>query len=759
VTGPATWTVGSVPYAGTTAALAEDNPNHFWDGVGHSLGLGTTTPIGRATVSGATQGVSTINTAGSLAGMLVLDDTGAGVGAGGTILFTGNTKAYRFGAIRGYATSGGGNSTGDITISTRRITTDTTLTEAVRVQANGFVGVGTPAGTSQVPSKFVVATNTVVLPVPPVGTLVQIGAADTTISRVLIDTFANAGAVTFRRANTTALAPSALAANDLIGGINATGYGTSYGNVSTASMGLFASEAFTATAQGSYITLNTTLNGTITPLERVRVYNDGGVTLGAPTGGDKGTNTLNTGGAIFQNNVPVLTANQTITLTGDVTGSGTTSIATTLATVPVAKGGTNKTSWVAGSVAFAASTTALGENNAALFWDNPNGRLGVGTATPRGTQEISSPSAPLFIMTDRSGATDAKAYDWQVTGGQLQGRCVNDAYSTANQWVTVTRSGAVPTSVTFPVCPVAVGTGNAIGKLTVTGAGQGTAAINTTTIGNASLLLDDTGGAAGNGGSIIFSANSQGWRFASIQGVATNGTSNTQGNISFSTRRAVTDATLTESVRIDPSGNLSVVGSGSLVADSAGAPATNLLQPYSVYGGSYSSTGIFGYNCYTDSSSATRARATGFCSQWNADPSSGQLTLNITAASTTAGAVPAFTARMALLANGTCYNQTGSWSALSDASIKSDVQPYERGLDAIMALEPVAYRYNEKSPFYNSSDPVRYGLVADQVRPHVPEAVGTYSHKVGDKEKGVDLATLDPTHLVYVLINAVKAAA
>ena len=40
---------------------------------------------------------------------------------------------------------------------------------------------------------------------------------------------------------------------------------------------------------------------------------------------------------------PYLTGNQNITLSGDVSGSGTTAITTTLATVPVAKGGTGST--------------------------------------------------------------------------------------------------------------------------------------------------------------------------------------------------------------------------------------------------------------------------------------------------------------------------------------------------------------------------------------------------------------------------------
>jgi len=51
------------------------------------------------------------------------------------------------------------------------------------------------------------------------------------------------------------------------------------------------------------------------------------------------------------------------------------------------------------------------------------------------------------------------------------------------------------------------------------------------------------------------------------------------------------------------------------------------------------------------------------------------------------------------------------------------------------------------------------GRIADEVRPHVPEAVGTYLWTRDDKDEGRELATLDPTHLVFVLINSLKELA
>ncbi len=50
-------------------------------------------------------------------------------------------------------------------------------------------------------------------------------------------------------------------------------------------------------------------------------------------------------------------------------------------TMPVSKGGTGNSSYTSGSVIFSDGTN-LAQNNTNLFWDNSNGRLGIGTNTP-----------------------------------------------------------------------------------------------------------------------------------------------------------------------------------------------------------------------------------------------------------------------------------------------------------------------------------------------------------------------------------------
>jgi hypothetical protein len=109
---------------------------------------------------------------------------------------------------------------------------------------------------------------------------------------------------------------------------------------------------------------------------------------------------------------------------------------------------------------------------------------------------------------------------------------------------------------------------------------------------------------------------------------------------------------------------------------------------------------------------------------------------------------------------GTCYNTTGSWSVFSDRSLKQDVEPYERGLDAIVKLSPVQFRYQPGTLFTTEDAPSRllYGLLADEVFPHIPEVCDSLDLHIDDNIDGEKrtIATLNPTDLVYCLINAVK---
>jgi hypothetical protein len=75
-----------------------------------------------------------------------------------------------------------------------------------------------------------------------------------------------------------------------------------------------------------------------------------------------------------------------------ITSSGTLAITLSGTALPTTSGGTGLTTLTAGYIPFGAGTSAFG-NSANLFWDNTNGRLGLGTTTPGGTLDVKGGAA------------------------------------------------------------------------------------------------------------------------------------------------------------------------------------------------------------------------------------------------------------------------------------------------------------------------------------------------------------------------------
>jgi hypothetical protein len=102
------------------------------------------------------------------------------------------------------------------------------------------------------------------------------------------------------------------------------------------------------------------------------------------------------------------------------------------------------------------------------------------------------------------------------------------------------------------------------------------------------------------------------------------------------------------------------------------------------------------------------------------------------------------------------FNSSAVWTAFSDPRLKQDVAPYTRGLDAVLALNPVTFRYRPDTPFAKGAEPSDplLGLLADEVKPYVPEIVGDAVIRLAAGD--VSVSTLEPGNLIYALINAVK---
>lgn len=185
----------------------------------------------------------------------------------------------------------------------------------------GNVGIGTTAPTS----RLTVSGNSATLPAPTTtGAVAQFANADGTGARVLIDGFAGAPAVDFRRAGTTAVSPSALLSNEIMGAVAWSGYGsTGYNTAARAFIRGNAAENWSDTAQGAYLTFGTAAKTTTTTIERMRIDDAGNVGIGTSPSYplDVAGVIHSTGGFRFPDNTVQTSA---ATMTGVTAGAGLT---------------------------------------------------------------------------------------------------------------------------------------------------------------------------------------------------------------------------------------------------------------------------------------------------------------------------------------------------------------------------------------------------------------------------------------------------
>lgn len=90
----------------------------------------------------------------------------------------------------------------------------------------------------------------------------------------------------------------------------------------------------------------------------------------------------------------------------------------------------------------------------------------------------------------------------------------------------------------------------------------------------------------------------------------------------------------------------------------------------------------------------------------------------------------------------------GSWTASSDRRLKKEIKDYTAGLDDVLDMHPVIFKYNKLSGYDQTSEHV--GIIAQDLQKIAPYMVSTF--KQGDKE----YLQVDNSAMTYMLINAVK---
>lgn len=118
---------------------------------------------------------------------------------------------------------------------------------------------------------------------------------------------------------------------------------------------------------------------------------------------------------------------------------------------------------------------------------------------------------------------------------------------------------------------VGIGTTTPTRQVQIYGSGQATAALTDAGNTGGTLMISDSGAAAGNGGALTFSASVSNGQMAqaAIKTLLQNGASNGASDLAFSTRNAPADTALTERVRISSAGcveiNMVTCGTGGVL--------------------------------------------------------------------------------------------------------------------------------------------------------------------------------------------------
>jgi hypothetical protein len=104
----------------------------------------------------------------------------------------------------------------------------------------------------------------------------------------------------------------------------------------------------------------------------------------------------------------------------------------------------------------------------------------------------------------------------------------------------------------------------------------------------------------------------------------------------------------------------------------------------------------------------------------------------------------------ALCVLGPCINTSGSWSQISDLTLKSGIEPFNDSLAQVLKINPIRYRFKEGLGLGTGE---HIGVAAQDLQKIAPYMVGTGKLKPDSDEAYL---TIDNGAMTYMLINAVK---
>lgn len=98
---------------------------------------------------------------------------------------------------------------------------------------------------------------------------------------------------------------------------------------------------------------------------------------------------------------------------------------------------------------------------------------------------------------------------------------------------------------------------------------------------------------------------------------------------------------------------------------------------------------------------------------------------------------------------------TNMWTIASDSRLKKDISPFTDGLEVMMKINPVRYRYNGLANM--PTDKENIGIIAQEIKKAAPYTVGSFKTKLNkDDASETELLDFNSHALTFVTINAIK---
>ena len=184
-----------------------------------------------------------------------------------------------------------------------------------------------------------------------------------------------------------------------------------------------------------------------------------------------------------------------------------------------------------------------------------------------------------------------------------------------------------------------------------------------------------------------------------------------------------------------------------------------------IQGNGFPTTGA-GWEFYTDTTtgswaqSYSRTSSAWLDANWNALThklsTSGSERMRITSTGNVGIGLTAPAYQLQLSTDSAAKPSTNTWTIASDARIKTETGEYTKGLDAVLSLRPVTYRYNGKAGMVDDGED-KISIIAQEAITAFPECVGSYMTKLEeDDEEETEVLNWNGHALTFALVNAIK---